>query len=622
MSTASFRSPASPRTLDDLHFRSNKKRVAVLKMLWASIEVIEKFELKNFKKFKKETIDLKPKGLSLLAGGNNSGKSTLLQALAVWDFCLTVLKNEKGAAALTAAHTGQGVGLSDDEFSPIQIPSLAHLWTNLTNQVKGADGYTLSIRPTWKDAAGNEKFLEISLALANDRLFIKQTSSNIAVDDKTPHIGFVPPFAGITAKEQRMSVAQRRSLTGSGLVGGTIRNLLFELERKNQSSRDSLKDATGRIKTSQLKALRESDPWEILQSAMGRYFQTSLSVSPFNDLYHSYIRVSLVKGAWEETRLKKFPKFKPRDLMAEGSGFLQWLSVFSLALDPETDVLLLDEPDAHLHSSLQTLLLAELESIADRLGKQVLFATHSTEILRWAEHSKILMIRDNKAKYLGDDAARMGLFAGLGSEFSPRLDRLKKSKKLLIVENESDARFLNLLASTLGTPISKDVVVWAWTGSSKERKQLFLQLQGDIPDLKAVSIRDRDSLEQANVDATTLRDKSEKNTEANLKLQVWQRRHIENYLMCPEAIARASGKSADEVRDFFANSHAIAIPNNFTDQDVLQAMKDAHGKSLMETDANSIEKRFGVSKFDVAAALVPAEVCDDLKVVIADIRAM
>ncbi len=77
-----------------------------------------------------------------------------------------------------------------------------------------------------------------------------------------------------------------------------------------------------------------------------------------------------------------------------------------------------------------------------------------------------------------------------------------------------------------------------------------------------------------------------------------------------------------EVRDFFANSHAIAIPNNFTDQDVLQAMKDAHGKSLMETDANSIEKRFGVSKFDVAAALVPAEVCDDLKVVIADIRAM
>ena len=329
-----------------------------------------------------------------------------------------------------------------------------------------------------------------------------------------------------------------------------------------------------------------------------------------------------MKGAWEGTRLRKFPKFKPRDLMAEGSGFLQWLSVFSLALDPETNVLLLDEPDAHLHSSLQTLLLSELESIAGRFGKQVLLATHSTEILRWAEHSKILMFREGNIKYLNDDAARMGLFAGLGSEFSPRLDRLKKSNKLLIVENESDARFLDIIASKLGAPISKDVVVWAWTGSSKERKQLFYQLKGDIPDLKAVSIRDRDSLEQANVDPTTLRDKSEKNTEPNLKLRVWQRRHIENYLMCPEAIARASGKEIDEVKAFFADNHAIAIPANFTEKNVLQAMKDAHGKALMETDARSIEKVFGVTKFEVASALDPAEICDDLRVIIADICAM
>ncbi|GAA6149676.1 ATP-binding protein [Pseudooceanicola nitratireducens] len=584
--------------------------------------MIEKIELTNFKKFKSETIELKPQGLSLLAGANNSGKSTLLQALAVWDFCITVLKNEKGEAALTPAHTGQGVGLSDDEFSPIQMPSLSHLWTNLTNQVKGADGYTLSIKPTWRDAAGVEKFLQISLALANDRLFIKQTSSNIIIGEETPRIAFVPPFAGITAKEQRMSVAQRRSLTGSGLVGGTIRNLLFELESENQRQRGNLKDENGRIKTSQLKRLRDTDPWELLQSAMGRFFQTSLSVSPFNDLYQSYIRVSLIKGTWEGTRIKKFPKFKPRDLMSEGSGFLQWLSVFSLALDPKTDVLLLDEPDAHLHSSLQTLLLAELENIAAGLQKQILLATHSTEILRWADHSKILSFRGSKVKYLGDDDARMGLFAGLGSEFSPRLDRLKKSKALLLVENESDARFLKIMAAKIGKPIPDDVVVWAWTGSSKERKQLFLQLKGDIPGLRAVSIRDRDSLEQRNVDGLTLRDKSEDNGEPNLKLRVWQRRHIENYLLCPDAIARAAGRTTQEVRELFANHHAIAIPNNFTVQNIVQAIKDAHGKRLMETDENSVQKQFHVSKIDVARALTAEEVCDDIKVIIDDVLAM
>jgi predicted ATPase len=584
--------------------------------------LIEKLQLTNFKKFKNETIDLRPEGLSLLAGANNSGKSTMLQSLAVWDFCLTVLKNEKGEQALTPAHTGQGVGLSDDEFSPIQVPSLAHLWTNLTNQVKGADGYTLSVKPTWKNEVGQPRFLQISLALANDRLFIKQTSSNISIGEKTPRIAFVPPFAGIVAKEQRMSVAQRRSLTGSGLVGGTIRNLLFELESENQRKRLELKDAGGRIKNSDLRRLRESDPWELLQSAMGRYFQTNLSVNPFNDLYHSYIKVSLIKGEWDKTRIKKYPKFKPRDLMAEGSGFLQWLSVFSLALDPKTDVLLLDEPDAHLHSSLQTLLLSELERIAANGGKQVLLATHSTEILRWAAHSKILMFRDNRAKYLADDGARMGLFAGLGSEFSPRLDRLKRTKALLLVENESDARLIKIMAEKAGSPVSDDVVIWAWTGSSKERKQLYLQLSGDIANLKAVSIRDRDDLAQNIVDQLTLRDKSEDNGSPDLKLRVWQRRHIENYLLCPPAIARAAGVSVEEVNDFLANDHAIVIPQNFTARDVHQAIKDARGKELIEVGPNSLEKKFSITKFQIAAELSANEVCEDVRTLVSDINAM
>lgn len=584
--------------------------------------MIEKLELKNFKKFKNETIKINPRGLSLLAGGNNSGKSTVLQSLAVWDFCLTVLKNEKGEGALTPAHTGQGVGLSDDEFSPIHLPSLAHLWTNLTNQVPGADGYTLSVMPTWKNDAGEEKFLCISLALANDRLFIKQTQSNIVVGEKTPRIAFVPPFAGIAAKEQRMSVAQRRSLTGSGLVGGIIRNLLLELESTNQRKRSELKDATGRIKNSDLRKLRESDPWELLQSAMGRYFQTNLSVSPFNELYHSYIRVSLIKGEWDKTRIKKFPKFKPRDLMAEGSGFLQWLSVFSLALDPGTDVLLLDEPDAHLHSSLQTLLISELESIAHKGQKQVLLATHSTEILRWAEHSKILMFKGSNAKYLGDESARMGLFAGLGSEFSPRLDRLKRSKALLLVENESDARFISKMAEKIGTPLPDDIVVWAWTGSSKERKQLYTQLTGDIPDLRAVSIRDRDDLAQNIVDEVTLRDKSDNNDNPNLKLRVWQRRHIENYLLCPAAIARAAGVDVVEVEQFLAQDHAIIMPANFIEQSVHQVIKDVRGKELIEVGTNSIEKRFSVSKFDICDHLTADEVCQDVRVIVNDILAM
>ncbi|HDV2353354.1 TPA: AAA family ATPase, partial [Escherichia coli] len=47
---------------------------------------IKKVELKKFKKYKNSTIQLNDE-LSLLVGGNNSGKSSLLQAMATWQFC-------------------------------------------------------------------------------------------------------------------------------------------------------------------------------------------------------------------------------------------------------------------------------------------------------------------------------------------------------------------------------------------------------------------------------------------------------------------------------------------------------------------------------------------------------
>src|SRR5262252_8696425 len=94
--------------------------------------MISKITLKNFKRFKAPTeFVLKPEGVTFLAGGNNSGKSTLLQALAVWEFARSVIEVNKGRVALLAGAGGQGVGVNAEEFSPIALPSLKHLWSDL-----------------------------------------------------------------------------------------------------------------------------------------------------------------------------------------------------------------------------------------------------------------------------------------------------------------------------------------------------------------------------------------------------------------------------------------------------------------------------------------------------------
>jgi AAA domain len=139
--------------------------------------MIEQLTFHRFKSFRDVGFTLNPEGVTLLAGANNSGKSSLLHGLAVWEFCRTVIEQERGADALLASSNRKGVGMSDEEFSPVNIPSLRHLWTNLKSQRDGEpDGYTLKVRTQWT-LGGQSRFLEIGLSLANDRLFLKATET-------------------------------------------------------------------------------------------------------------------------------------------------------------------------------------------------------------------------------------------------------------------------------------------------------------------------------------------------------------------------------------------------------------------------------------------------------------
>jgi hypothetical protein len=264
--------------------------------------MITSVRLTRFKRFNNTTIELHPKGLSFLAGGNNSGKSTLLQAIAVWEFCRFVLEMEKGRASLLPNFPGQGLGLSDDEFSPIAVASLKHLWTNLKSQIAGEEGYSLAIECRWLVDGNVEKRLKLALALTNDRLFIKTAETNLLENDKLPTVAYLPPFAGIVSRENQMSGAERRSMIGRGLAGGVIRNLLLDMFQANQKERARLKEGKTKIKNSDLAKLRRDDPWEILQATMARIFGLQLDIDPFNELYHSYIRVKCIKVSWDGTK--------------------------------------------------------------------------------------------------------------------------------------------------------------------------------------------------------------------------------------------------------------------------------------------------------------------------------
>jgi predicted ATPase len=572
--------------------------------------VVTSVSFHRFKQFHDQTFHLKP-GVSLLGGGNNAGKSTILHGLAVWEFCRTAIAMERGSDLFLTGYSGQGIGLGDDEFSPINVPSLKHLWTNLKSQKDTEpDGYTLRIRCDWEEAA-QARHLEFALSLSNDRLFVKPTASNLVRGDRIPRMAYLPPFAGMTDREMRLTGAIRRRRIGEGLAGAVLRNLLLDMQEQNARQRLVLRGQKTKISDPDLRALRTHDPWEILQQNLRTTFNAELYIAPFREEYHSYIQVDVDKGTVDRYKLKRHRHYNKRDLMVEGSGFLQWLSVFALATDPSINVLLLDEPDAHLHTSLQEELLVSLRTIASESDKQILVATHSAEILRNAEPEDILHVRSGGGKYLSAEHQKVGLLAGLGSDYAPRIDAIKRTKRLLFIEGKSDFKVLQVLAAKIGMQWPGEWVVWTTTGTQKERKQLALALAEEIPDLKALSLRDRDD-EKIEVVGPDLVDPATSG-DSGFFPRRWQRRYIESYLVWPPAIAAATGLSQQQVETDLADRFGIAVGATFTDATPPQAVLDVRAKAILKQGSTAVMGQFDASALDVASELDPSAVCADIK---------
>lgn len=606
--------------------------------------MLKQLRLQNFKRYKDATFTFHPDGVTLLAGGNNSGKSTILQALAVWEFCRALIKATKGPQALLSTGRYDPVGVSAEEFSPIALPSLSHLWTNLNSRTPVAPGqpdpaYTLRISVKWDVPAVAlaqelglppvEHELELGLNLAHDRVYVKRTRSTLLADTPVPRFAYLPPFAGIQTREERMSPAAQKRLIGRGLAGAALRNVLHDLHHRSAVDFAALRNNRRRFPVAERQDFYRRDPWSQLADVLQRVFKVGLTVQPFDETLQTALHIDLFRGDLKDGNFQKFPKFCPRDIMVEGSGFLQWLSVYALAVSPDINVLLLDEPDAHLHPKLQVHLMERLRALAAENKKQAFMATHSTEILRQVDHRCIYEVRERSGRYLTLSEQRVGLFEGLGSEYAPKIDQLKKSKRVVFVEGTFDEAILRAFSAKINQALPEDLVFWQFAGDHKQRRVLFGQLRAEIPSIEGMSLRDRDELDLAQVGAD-LREHNHGDAEG-LRCRTWRRRHFDNYLLFPAAIARAANKPEAEIQAFLVNTWGVPVGVPFVPSDCVPGLLDARGKETLyegkaarngEPAKPSVEAQFGCARHDIAGQFADVEVPDDVRLVVGQLQAM
>lgn len=317
---------------------------------------VKSLTLRNFKRFSQATFDLRT--LNLLVGPNNSGKSTVLQALSLFQFCVRSTLRRKNAGYVL-----ENVSLGQEEFAVIPVADPLDLWKDRKAQRAGKH-----LKIELEAKLSNETQLAFLIDLTFNRFGIQPEVRQGSPDGlESLNIVFVPGYVGFLPREERRTPVVRQSLVAQGRHGEIIRNILLDL----YSTPDSYQAFQG--------LLREVFP------------EIELIEPSFEEKTDLYIRVRYREDATAGERKTK--GMRGLDLISAGSGFHQFLQIFSNILYSRPSTLLLDEPDAHLYATLQKEVLRLFKALLrDRRVEQLLIATHSTELISRIQPNEIILL--------------------------------------------------------------------------------------------------------------------------------------------------------------------------------------------------------------------------------------
>lgn len=466
--------------------------------------MIRKVTLKNFKRFEDVEFDLS--GHVVLAGPNNTGKTTLLQAIAAWALAYGKWRELNDFNPRRNGYPWQD--LERLAFSAVSLRSFDLLWRNRQRnepleigvQVDGAPMLTMEFRFR---AAGQMQVHPKS----------ECSSETVSHPAYRLQATFVPAMAGLAREEMRLADPEAiRYLLAQGRPGEVLRNLLVT-------------------------AHADQPAWRMLNATVYRMFGASL-LPP--------IPGAPLECEFQQTSPDRVPAADlPRmDIASAGSGFLQVLLVLSLMLtqgDAQAQqVLLIDEPDAHLHLILQRTIYEELRSVAALRGAQLLVATHSEKVIESAEPRELYLMfgAPRKVSSTGEQAL---LMQSLGALTHSDLLEANGALGVLYAEDITDFALLDAFARVLGDEAALRLLTVQVV--RKRSRAPVPDGLGDVqparhwemlklvsPALPAAELLDGDSKNKA--------DESVTGDAARMQRLRWRYYEVESYLLHPAAWQR------------------------------------------------------------------------------------
>lgn len=389
---------------------------------------ISKITLKNFKTFKNISIIPNP-DFNIIIGENSAGKSSVFEAIHLWDKCYKtyILASRKGFYKVKKS-TNRYVNYQDLDFLRItkdedlfhdpkdsELGKCSEITISLKNEERIDQCWDLGFKVTCPTSIENaffrvqpideEQFTAFADAFCEDGRFL----------DEAIFIYQTRPVSGVHQYEPYYNEAQIKKKIQKGSSHEVLRNKII-------AKRKSISDLERSISEIIDKPVRFSIP---AAARKEKDENVQLEVSIDNSKFY--------------------------DLHLQGSGFLQIVEILSTIefIDAPLKLLLVDEPDSHIHTKLQQNLLIHLKNIDHN---QFFVISHNDQFVTNAGDGEIF--------FLNHDSKERGQLKPLSpSSFDiikkslggviMSLEQLNNAKHIVFVEGQDDAEYLKKLSSKL-----------------------------------------------------------------------------------------------------------------------------------------------------------------------------
>lgn len=411
--------------------------------------ILSKLSVKSFKRIKNVNLELAD--VTILVGANGSGKSSIIQAIHL--ACCVMRQADRVESGKTST-----VGIDELDYLPTDNYKMLGHKGNWGNKVGTPSS---KVKLTFlRD--GTEYIASCELRSARNAGI--SITGNVPIDlsdairkKRKFFSAYIPGISGIPNKEEKRAKKVILKACSYGDSNIILRNALLLLREQHQDNIDLIEGWISQI----------IGPVKIV---VGHDDENDLII---------------------DCKVEMGGDSRPIELI--GTGYLQLIQVFSYVLLFKPGILLIDEPDIHLHPTVQEKLVRVLAQVAKERNLKILLTTHSPFIVRGAPPSaKVYWVKDGVIE--SENRREVELALGWGAF----------GKKIIIVSEDTDTLLLRKIVAQW-QEVDKFITFYPGTGyasipTPQQGAEISEALGGKY---KVVIHRDRDSLTDHEVEMLT-----------------------------------------------------------------------------------------------------------------------